>query len=196
MIKKIDNSQVDAVIVLANLMDERGILNTDSYARACLAAELFIETQARYLITCGWAYRGDCDLPISTALKSCIISNYEINPCSILEEDHSRDTVGDAYFTKVNFAVNYRLKNLIVVTSAYHVRRAEKIFRFIYGSEFIINVAGAKTRKNSKIFKHELHSLEVFQNTFKGVLAGDDSQVYSVLRERHPYYNGITYPII
>ena len=196
MIKKIFNSKVDAVIILANLMDKNGELNSESCSRACLAAELFIKNKARYLIACGWAYRSDSDLPISTAIKRCIISNYEINPSSIFEEEHSRDTVGDAYFTKVNFAINYGLKNLIVVTSDYHVKRAERIFKFIYGNEFNINVAGAKTHKNSKILKHELHSLEVFQNTFKGIPAGDDSQVYTMLRERHPYYNGTTYPII
>ena len=50
---------VDAVIVLANLMDADGVLNEESQLRAAMAVDVFLAKQARNLVTCGWAYRED-----------------------------------------------------------------------------------------------------------------------------------------
>jgi hypothetical protein len=82
---------------------------------------------------------------------------------------------------------------LCVVTSEYHVLRTQEIFNFIYGEEFDIRVYGTKFDTYKKVLINESKSLKAFRNTFYGIKAGDDKNILSALRERHPFYNGSIY---
>ena len=187
------DTPTDAVIVLANLMDINGVLNHESRARAEKSAELFKQNNAPYLVTCGWAYRQDSDIKIADAFKQHIASKLEVDAKQILTEVNSRDTVGDAFFTKIHLAIPRAWRHLCVVTSDYHVERTREIFNFIYGPNFVIEVFGAKIDCNDSILKNEISSTEAFRNTFAGIDAGDDCKILDRLRERHPFYNGVIY---
>ena len=102
----------DAVIVLANQMDENGLLNSESKARANKAVEILNEREISHIVTCGWAYRNDSDIKIADAFKSYIVNSLGVNPSKVITELNSRDTVGDAYFTKINLALSLDWKNL------------------------------------------------------------------------------------
>ena len=109
----------------------------------------------------------------------------------------SRDTVGDAYFTKVNLVVPRFWKKVLVVTSDYHVSRTQEIFSFIYGVDVDVMVYGAPmVALNDDVERGELTSLKAFRDTFSGVLSGDDAAILMRLRERHPFYNGKAYAAI
>jgi len=182
---------LDAVIVLANLMDRYGELNHESSARAAKAVEAFMESRAKFLVTCGWAYREDSDLTIADALCRHIVNCFPTVPQgSILIERNSRDTVGDAYFTKIRLANPRRWKNVLIVTSGYHVPRTRDIFEFIYGPQMKVDVLGADVPHDEGVLKNELKSLDAFRSTFEGVRPGDDEGALKALRERHPFYNG------
>lgn len=56
-----------------------------------------------------------------------------LNSRKILLERTSMDTIGNAYFSRILFIEPMRLKRLLVVTSAFHMPRAQKIFRWVYG---------------------------------------------------------------
>lgn len=196
MKKENSDMKMDAVIVLANLMDTSGILNLESAARAEKSVEVFNQLQAGTLVTCGWAYRADSDITIADALKSHIVSRYGIPSERIIAEKRSRDTVGDAYFTKALLALTNRWKNITVVTSNYHVERVKEIFSFIYGADFYIAVVGAEVPQDESILSNERKSLEAFRSTFSGVRQGEDAEILGRLRERHPFYNGVIYPTI
>ena len=184
---------VDAVVVLAHLMEANGVLNEESAKRASKAAELFEWLGADALVTCGWAYRGDSDIAVADAFSRHIVESYEIPPSRIVIERNSRDTVGDAYFTKLNLAIPRGWKTLVVVTSGYHVARARKIFEFIYGDGFSIDAAGTDFECDSLQLANEIKSLEAFHKTFAGVASGDTAQILSRMRELHPFYNGDVY---
>ena len=66
-------------------------------------------------------------------LLKIILRLYKINPQNLLCENNSRDTVGDAIFSRINIVKKFNYKNIAVVTSQYHVKRANEIFNFIYG---------------------------------------------------------------
>lgn len=183
----------DAVIVLANHMDTKGVLNKESSARVKKAVEVFNATKSKNLVTCGWAYRPDCDIAIADAFKSTLISKFKINPQSIITEINSRDTVGDAFFTKINHAIPRSWRHLCIVTSDYHVKRTEKIFKFIYGPSYCIEVYGAQVGFQIKAIIDEQKSLEAFYETFKGVMSGCDSLILERMRIFHPFYNGLIY---
>ncbi|GAB3459654.1 hypothetical protein GCM10027321_17890 [Massilia terrae] len=185
-----------AVIVLANLMDENGVLNKESAARAAKAVELFRATGSDFIVTCGWPYRSDSSLPIALAFRDHLLKNYDTPSSAIITETNSRDTVGDAWFTKVNVAVPRGFRSLHVVTSEYHVTRTAEIFNTIYGPGFQITVHGANVTDDAAIRENEARSLQAFRDTFKGVTPGDDQAILDRLREQHPFYNGAIYPRI
>lgn len=185
-----------AIIVLGHLMSKEGELNNESSSRMNLAIEAFHENQAPYIVTCGWAYRTDSPVTIADAMRNYAIKMGNINPGSIITEMNSRDTVGDAIFTKKNVALKRRWNNILVVTSDYHVSRTQIIFNYIYGDHYNIDVKGATTSTANEQLKNESSSLIAFYDTFEDIEAGDDALIHQRLYEKHPFYNGVVYPKI
>jgi uncharacterized SAM-binding protein YcdF (DUF218 family) len=53
----------------------------------------------------------------------------------ILIEACSRDTIGNAFFSRLLHAGPRNLRRLLVVTSAFHLARTEAVFRWVYGMD-------------------------------------------------------------
>ena len=191
MVKEIH--MTDAIIVLANQMSKLGNLNDESRGRADLAALLYKKYKLMNLVTCGWAYRPDTNVKICDAFKTYLLKYHQIEESCIYCEPNSRDTVGDAFFTKVNIALPLKWSRLIVVTSDYHVHRTKQIFEFIYGPKYEITVFGAITNRKNEVETTELASLESFRRTFRDVLPGQNTIILDRMRELHPFYNGDVY---
>ena len=170
-------------------MTKEGQLNRESSSRMDVAIETFYETQTPYIVTCGWAYRNDSSITIADAMKNYAVKIGKVNPNSILTEKNSRDTVGDAIFTKKNMVSKRKWKNILVVTSDYHVSRTFKIFNYIYGKQYSIEVKGADTDRANEQLESEKNSTDAFYETFKGIGAGYDTLIYKRLCEKHPFYN-------
>lgn len=58
-----------------------------------------------------------------------------IAPEKILVETSSYDTIGNVYFSRMIHIEPLRLKNLLVVTSEFHMPRTQAIFKWIYSLE-------------------------------------------------------------
>ena len=185
-----------AIIILGNLMTKEGKLNRESSSRMDMAIEAFHENQASYVITCGWAYRCDSSITIADAMKSYAVKIGGIPPNSILTERNSRDTVGDAIFSKKHIALKRQWNKFLIVTSDYHVIRTHEIFNYIYGEQYFIEVKGAGTDKCNEQLENEKKSMKAFHETFKGIGAGDDALINQRLCEIHPFYNGLIHPKI
>jgi len=54
------------------------------------------------------------------------------DPCKLLTEITSYDTIGNAYFSRMLFAEPFSLTRLHVVTSDFHLTRTTAIFQWIY----------------------------------------------------------------
>lgn len=182
------------IVVLGNWMKNSKDLNEESSKRLDLAIHHFLEYQCSLIITCGWDLNKKYDIPIAEAMKSYIINNSEISEKKVITENNSRDTVGDAIFTKLNFINKQELYNLIVITSDYHVFRTKKIFSYIFGAKFKIKVIGARTRNQEDFIEIERKSLDQFYKTFTGIKTGNDKLIFERLCKEHPYYNGDQYP--
>ena len=182
----------DAIIVLANLMDRHGNLNSETLARLSKASDLLKLGEASLLVPCGWAYRDDSNICIADAMGTHAELVMGIPKSKIISETTSRDTVGDAVFTKRNLANPRNWKSVIVVTSAYHADRTREIFSFVYGRT--INVVSAASADTPSLRESERRSSEVFRATFSGVAPGDDAAIIERLTSRHPFYNGEVYP--
>jgi uncharacterized SAM-binding protein YcdF (DUF218 family) len=174
-------------------MNEKGMLNYESKARAKKAVAILNERGISNIVTCGWAYRNDSDIKIADAFKSYIVKSLDIDPDKVITELNSRDTVGDAYFTKIHLALMLNWRNLCVVTSKYHVERTQEIFNFIYGNNFSVEVVGVDIVHDNSIISKEIASINAFRDTFLEVSAGNNIEIFERLRERHPFYNGQVY---
>ena len=154
----------DAVIVLANEMDKDGVLNKESSLRANLAAQMARDYKIPFVITCGWAYRADSDVKIADAFKSYIVK-LGVRAEQILTEENSRDTVGDAVFTRLNLVEPLGLRKFYVVTSNYHVPRTTKVFNFVPALYPFIKFLSLSPIESSK----NANNAEVSLNTVSGL---------------------------
>ena len=176
-------------------MNSIGQLNDESKDRADKAAKMFFSKKNIMIITSGWAYRKDTNITVADALRIYLNRVHSIPINKIYCQHNSRDTVGDALFSHFYVKKNFPTSKIIVITSDYHVERTKKIFEFVYGKTYIIEVVGVETSIDKKnIYKlSEKKSLEAFIQTFKNIKAGDISNISERLSEKHPYYNGEKY---
>ena len=118
---------------------------------------------------------------------------YNIDEKKILLSKKSRDTVGDAVFLRLDFNNYLKKKKIAVITSDYHVKRAQIIFDFVFGKEYKIKVYGVSINSDNRTKKREDLSLNEFKRTFDGINKGDIDGIYKRLITAHPYYNGDIY---
>tara|TARA_B100000674_G_C37736314_1_gene866712 strand:+ start:271 stop:810 length:540 start_codon:yes stop_codon:yes gene_type:complete len=172
-------------------MSIQGRLGSESKSRAELAYKIFKSINSESLIlTIGWDYRNDSDIPIAKAMKDFLILK-GIDCKNIHIDINSRDTVGDAIFSKINFYDKYLFEELHIVTSDYHVERTKFIFEKIMPCKIIVH--GGKTDKNPNKKISEKESLEAFKNTFSNANFKSNQSLVETLIKKHPFYNGQVY---
>ncbi len=121
----------DVLIVLGG-PSEYGILN--SRLDKCL--ELFNKKDSSNIIVTGHSE--------SKIMKDYLEKN-DVPAKSIFTENHSTDTFGNAFFSKLLFILPKKWKALTIVTSEYHVKRAKFIFKKIFGKNYKLKFFSAKT---------------------------------------------------
>src|SRR5438445_3206780 len=111
----------DVLIVLGG-SNKHGILKS----RLDKCAELFKKKVANSVVVTG---RGE-----SKTMKEYLSKN-GIPPESIFLENHSTDTFGNAFFSKLLFILPKKWTSIAAVTSEYHIKRAKFIFKKIFGRD-------------------------------------------------------------
>tara|TARA_B100001250_G_C19693090_1_gene741248 strand:- start:32 stop:568 length:537 start_codon:yes stop_codon:yes gene_type:complete len=173
-------------------MDNNGKLNKESLKRLDYTAKQFFKKRSNNIISTGWDYRNDSEIIIAEVFKKKFL-NQGIPKTNIFTTNDSRDTVGDAFFSKINIVMKKKWYKLLVVTSLYHTERTKLIFDYIYGSKYSITVEASDKIISDNLIKKEEKSTRIFKSTFKNVKRGNDSQIYKTLRKLHPFYNGDIY---
>jgi uncharacterized SAM-binding protein YcdF (DUF218 family) len=176
-------------------MEEDGTPSAETRARADLAARLASSVDCKVALM-GWAYRPDNDLCISDAMAGYLQAAHGLAEGQLLIDRRSRDTVGDAVFSKIMLTGIFANREIVVATSDYHADRALKVFRFIYGPDWQVSVAGAVVGSTNEQRLHERQSLAAFEQTFEGIASGDDKRIQATLVTKHPYYNGGIHPAL
>ncbi len=188
------NSEIfDGIIVLSNFMDSNGELNLESCLRADKAAEIYKLNIKSKVITCGCDYREDSSIKISDSMSNYLFKKHGIPRNNLIIESKSRDTVGEAVFTRKDIATKCQLKRLAIVTSSYHIERSKEIFEFVYGNGFDLSFFSSKLPFDNTKVVTEKESLNKFRDTFSGVDKGNIVNIYSRLIHKHPLYNRDVY---
>ncbi len=173
-------------------MDRNGELNIESKKRVDELNKNIKNLRNQDIIFCGWAYREDSNITIASAQKKYFQLN-QAHKHNIHLIENSKDTVGDAVFSR-KFLDNYPyIKKINVVTSDYHIKRTSRIFNFVFGKNYKIKMISTFTDPLKNNVMQEKKSLKKFQETFFGVPEGDIEKIISTMYKKHPFYNGDVY---
>ena len=183
------------VVVLSHKMKQGGKLENESKARADLAIKTFFNNNCDFILTLGWDYRQDSNIPIAHAFSS-YIKDKRVSAEKIISDINSRDTVGDAIFSKIILMREYNPKKIYVVSSDYHIQRVEIIFRSIYQDQFDLEFLSCHIDKDKNHETKELKSLNAFKKTFEDIDFSNNEILLKRLSSQHPFYNGDIFPKI
>lgn len=171
------------LILLSNDFDENLMLNKISKARANFMYSHYMDGDI--IFTLGW--RGKFSSKnISDVLKEYLINKFEI-PCnSIISIKESKDTVGDAFFSRLQLQkIRLDYQKIKIITSDWHLPRAKEIFSTIIQDKRL-EFYGVDTEGDNK--KKEEDSLEKFKETFHGVDFSNLESFKERIMNKHPLY--------
>lgn len=107
---------------------------------------------------------------------------------SILVEDQSLDTIGNALFSKVHCTMPNEWGRLTVVTSDSHLARALKIFKHVYGKDFDITGISAPEEIGIKEMIWEPLGSALVKEVLRGTRSGDHEAIQERLFDLVPGY--------
>lgn len=181
----------DALLALGCGIDETGQLTGDAKMNVEVAAKLFKRQIAPLLIfSGGYSYKADFIPPIgeSQAMKDYAIS-LGVPDEKILVETKSKDTLGNAYFTKVQILGPMALRHIGILRGPNQSEeRVRYIFSKVLGGQYDYEIL-QRDEDRPEEQERERKSLIVIQNWLKDVEDGDETSVYQIMREKHPAYS-------
>lgn len=194
----------DAIVILSNKLTPDRDLNEESMKRVEKGVELYKEGISSLIIMNGGpglftekTLEGKCVPRGTHPVQSEVMRDYALSlgvpNDKILIQDFSSDTVGEAYFVKEIFLFSMQLRNIIVVTSDYHMKRAKIIFDQVLGPGYSTEFVGVKTSLENDLntIEREGRSLDKFLEHFGKLEPGDSPGIEQVLYTKHPLYSKI-----
>jgi len=184
----------DVIIILARGVEQDGSLPPDPMARVRKGVELFKANVAPVIIMSGsWTYHIDIS-PSRTeaaAMKAYAVS-LGVPEAAIIEETRSKDTLGNAYFSKTDFCEPSGWRNIVVVTSDDHLERSKYIFTKVFGPDYDVKYEVSERvipeEQYAKERKHEINSMAILKQWLGGFADGDDAAIWLLLSTKHPAY--------
>ncbi len=177
------DKKFDVIVVLGGGITAKGNLTEVTKSRVDKAVELYMKGVAPIIIMTG---HKEADVMKAYAVrKSC-------SPESVLEEQRSKDTIGNAFFTVKNFLLPNNWRSLVIVTSIFHIARAKFIFRKVLGESYHVRFVPSVRVLSDKIFKKKLEVERGFLlvTKFLGALIADgDMEAVENFLKKHPLYN-------
>ena len=184
-----------ALLVLGHYMAADGKVDQETASRLESAVRLHEEIDFQLILLSGWAYRQDSDISLADGMYSYMKTNHPSVAGLCYRQGLSRDTVGDAFFSRLfieEVEAQFGRVEVSVLTSTYHTQRCKEIFGLLYPS--VSHVYGEDFKVSEIVEKHEVESAQKFFETFKDLKSSAIRSVYNVLRNKHPYYNGQIFP--
>ena len=186
--------KADTIIILGGQVNQDGSVEEILKTRLDKGIELFNEGTAPYIIMSGkYGFLTIDEPPITEAeaMKKYAVE-HEIPEDKILLEDKSKDTIGNAYFTKIKYLKPRNWNKLVVVTSDFHLKRTKYIFNKVLGPDYQIKYIGA----DSQLTKQERVKVDLAEDKIIAFLkvyadmieSHDDEKTHELLHTEHPAY--------
>lgn len=189
-----NNTTKDVIIILGGGVNSDGSLPDIARSRVQKGVDLFREGAAPRLLMSGcWDFWRE-DTPLQTEAEA--MKEYAtvlgVSPDVIFKEEESKDTIGNAYFCKIQYLRVHHWNKVIVITSDYHMNRTKLIFEKVLGSEYAVEFIGVETHVSKEIlgqlFSRETRVVSVLNRWLQGITSGDDDGVKKLLYTKHPGY--------
>ncbi len=182
----------DIIIVLGGGISREGVLPLWVPPRLDKALELYQKGIAPRVLLSG---KGRDDFPVAEAVAMRkYLTRRDLDPLHVLEESLSRDTLQNAYFSRVIHLDPLGIKSVMVITNEFHIRRTELIFNFVLGGQIKSAYQGVTDQGISQ------HDLELrayteaelyrfYQRLFASLTPGDLKGLHSFIYDiENPYY--------
>jgi hypothetical protein len=141
--REFDGSSMDACVVLGGGLGPDGSLPPWVLSRIDTAARLAttaLRDTTPVLCSGSWTpHKPAVVLPNghalaeSTSMAEVLLTQHGLSAQRILKESASADTVGNAYFTLTAHALPAQWKQVVVVTSSFHLQRTVGAFDWVFG---------------------------------------------------------------
>jgi uncharacterized SAM-binding protein YcdF (DUF218 family) len=117
-----------------------------------------------------------------------------IPPKRLFLEKYSRDTIGNAYFSKQIIKKHRSWKHILVLTTDGHVDRSRWIFNKVFGSGYTFTFVGTPSKISSFQAqpgrkRYEKYVTRLYALWFSMVRDGDDKKILTLLKRLHPSYS-------
>ncbi len=177
------NDAIQAIIVLGSGITPQGEPSPGSALRTRKAVELHKLFPDAVLIMSGSSpLDGDYPKPEAEIMQSYAVS-LGADSQKILLETESQDTLSNAALTKKKLLLPRQLHNVLVVTSGYHVPRAEYLFRKALGPEYGVTFVSAGGDTTPQRLAKEGRSLAFFRALLDTAPDGDDEEIWRRMRD-------------
>jgi len=184
----------DAIIILGGGINKDGTLLEITVSRLEKGIELFRKNTSAYVIVSG-AYGFMLDyIPQKTEAR--IMKEYlekeGLPKEKIILEEESKDTLGNAYFTKLNVLEPKKWYKVIIVTSDFHLERTKYIFKKVFGNKYKIEFITSSSDLTKQVIKRletrERKVLKILKKWLKNVKIEDNKSINRLLYTIHPAY--------
>jgi uncharacterized SAM-binding protein YcdF (DUF218 family) len=183
--------EFDAALVLACGINEDGSLPHDPIESVDIVTDLYLSNRAPLIIFSGnLSYKADSVPPQTESGAMAVYAQQSGIPSeAILIENESKDTLGNAYFTKVRYLIPGQLRSLAVVLGPNHsLERVKYIFDKVLGSEYDTTFIEHNAGREAEVDR-EAQSLTVLKEWLDATPSGDHASVYRIMRDVHPGYS-------
>ncbi len=183
--------EFDAIVVLACGIDEDGQLHEDPKESVDLAVQIYKEGRAPLIIFSGsLSYKATFTPPLNEAqAMKAYAADQGIPAKDMLIEDDSKDTLGNAYFTKKKYLVPKNLKYIIVILGPNHsLERVKYIFDKVLGGAYETSFLEHYANRPGES-EREHRSLAILRQWLDTISDGDDKAIYNLMKSKHPAYS-------
>lgn len=186
------SKKINLCICLSHKANINNTLSIDSKSRLIKAVSVFNKNSLDFFITTGWKYKDSMTESLSTLLSKAAIKEFNIPKDNIIELSEAKDTVGEALFLKrLSLTLPYKINEIHVITSDWHIKRAKEIFKFIFGNDnepllIFYEIKGAI--KEHKI-EQKNNSIIKFRGLTENCKSGDFESIFNQVMNFHPLYN-------
>lgn len=124
-------------ILLGGGITDEGLLPYDVQTRADKAIELLKGKYLKKLIITGGCSNPKFQKKTEAKLIKSYLIKKSIKKSAIILEEQARDTIGNAVYAKEIILKKKLPKNIVIITSNYHIKRALRLFEHVFGDRYI-----------------------------------------------------------
>lgn len=126
-------------------------------------------------------------------MKNYLIKN-SFSKKLLFIEDNSRDTIGNAYFSKQIVKKFPKCRNILIVTTKGHAGRSEWIFKKVFGKKYKFSFWEVPSylpsfANNPGRKAYESYLIKTYKWLLSGAAEGDDKNICKLMKKLHPAYS-------